>query len=75
MGFIKGLANYIKYWYVFQTLNHICPNNLIASEIHGSVSRNCVELNEFSNDGKNNNTWREIIDWNECPIDEIGVIE
>ena len=50
-------------------------DDLIASEIHGSVSRNCVELNEFSNDGKNNNTWREIIDWNECPIDEIGVIE
>ena len=31
-------------------------NDLIASEIHGSVSRNCVELNEFPNDGKNNNT-------------------
>ena len=50
-------------------------DDLIATEIHGSVSRNCVELNEFPNDGKNNNTWREIIDWNECPIDEIGVIE
>ena len=61
---------------MFQTLNHICPNNLIASEIHGSVSRNCVELNEFPNDGKNNNTCGgEIIDCNECPIDETGVIE
>ena len=51
-------------------------DNLIASEIHGSVSRNCVELNEFPNDGKNNNTCGgEIIDWNECPIDETGVIE
>ena len=27
-------------------------DDLIASEIHGSVSRNCVELNEFPNDGK-----------------------
>ena len=51
-------------------------NDLIASEIHGSVSRNCVELNEFLNDGKNNNTCGgEIIDWNECTIDEMGVIE
>ena len=31
-------------------------DDLITSEIHGSVSRNCVELNEFLNDGKNNNT-------------------
>ena len=51
-------------------------NDLIASEIHGSVSRNCVELNEFPNDGKSNNTCGgEIIDWNECTIDEMGVIE
>ena len=51
-------------------------DNLIASEIHGSVSRNCVELNEFSNDGKNNYTCGEkIIDWNECPIDETRIIE
>ena len=43
-------------------------DDLIASEIHKSVSRNCVELNEFPNDGKNNNTCGgEIIDWNECP--------
>ena len=27
-------------------------DNLIASEIHGSVSKNCVELNELRNDGK-----------------------
>ena len=27
-------------------------DNLIASEIHGSVSRNCVELNDVPNDGK-----------------------
>ena len=33
-------------------------------------------LNEFPNDGKNNNTYGgEIIDWNECPIDETEVIE
>jgi len=51
-------------------------DDLIASKIHGSVSRNCVELNEFSNDGKNNNACGEkIIDWNECPIDETEVIE
>ena len=46
---------------------------MIASEIHGSVSKNCVE---FPNDVKNNNSYEEeIIDWNECPIDEMGVIE
>ena len=46
----------------------IDDDDLIASEIHGSVSRNCVELNEFPNDGKNNNRCGgEIIDWNECP--------
>ena len=51
-------------------------DDLIASEIHGSVSKNCVELNELPNDGKNNNTYRdEIIDRNECPIDKMGVIE
>ena len=50
-------------------------DDLIASEVHGSVSKNCVELNELPNDGKNNNTYGdEIIDWNECPIDEMGVI-
>ena len=49
---------------------------MIASEVHGCVSKNCIELNELPNDGKNNNTYGdEIIDWNECPIDEIGVIE
>ena len=37
---------------------------------------NCVELNELPNDGKNNNTYGdEIIDWNECPIDKMGIIE
>ena len=46
----------------------IDDDDLIASEIYGSVLRNCVELNEFPNDGKNNNTCGgEIIDWNECP--------
>ena len=51
-------------------------DDLIASEIHRSVSRNCVELNEFPNDGKNNNTsGGEIVDSNECPIDETEVIE
>ena len=51
-------------------------DDLIASEVHGSVSKNCVELNELPNDGKNNNTYRdEIIDRNECPIDKMGVIE
>ena len=25
--FVKGLANYIKYWHIFLTSNHICPNN------------------------------------------------
>ena len=24
--FVKGLVNYIKYWHIFLTLNHICPN-------------------------------------------------
>ena len=28
MRFVKELANYIKYWYMFLILNHICPNNL-----------------------------------------------
>ena len=69
----------IWYWFFFfnssVTIAQI-DDDLIASEIHGSVSRNCVELNEFSNDGKNNNTCGEkIIDWNECPIDETEVIE
>ena len=52
-------------------------DDLITSEIHRSVSRNCVELNEFPNDGKNNNNTRggEIVDWNKCPIDETRVIE
>ena len=54
----------------------IDDDDLIASEIHGSVSRNCVELNEFPNDGKNNNPCGgEIVDWNECPIDETRFIE
>ena len=49
---------------------------MIASEVHGSVSKNCVELNELPNDGKNNNTCGdEIIVWNDCPIDEMRVIE
>ena len=49
---------------------------MIASEVHGSVSKNCIELYELPNDGKNNNTYGdEIIDWNECPIDKMGVIE
>ena len=31
---------------------------------------------QVPNDGKNNNTLGgEIVDWNECPIDETGVIE
>ena len=43
--------------------------------VHGCVSKNCIELNELPNDGKNNNTYGdEIIDWNECPIDKMGVI-
>ena len=51
-------------------------DDLIASEVHGSVSKNCVELNEFPNNGKNNNIYGdEIIDWNECQIDKMGVIE
>ena len=48
---------------------------MIASEVHGSVSKNCVELNELPNYGKNNTYGDEIIYWNECPIDEMGVIE
>ena len=49
---------------------------MIASGVHGSVSKNCVELNELPNDGKNNNTYGdEIIDWNEHPKDKMGVIE
>ena len=51
-------------------------DDLIASEILKNVSRNCVELNEFPNDGKNNNPCGgEIVDWNGCPINEMGVIE
>ena len=47
-------------------------DDLIASEIHESVSKNCVE---FPNDGKENNTYGdEIIDWNECPIHEMGLL-
>ena len=50
-------------------------DDLIASEVHGSVSKNCVELNELPNYGKNNTYGDEIIYWNECPINEMGVIE
>ena len=51
-------------------------DDLIASEIHKSVLKNCVKLNEFPNDGKNNNPCEgEIVDSNECPIDETEVIE
>ena len=32
-------------------------DDLIASEVHESVSKNCVELNELPNDGKINNTY------------------
>ena len=32
-------------------------DDLIAIEVHESVSKNCVELNEFPNDGKINNTY------------------
>ena len=49
---------------------------VIASEIYQSVSRNCVDLNEFSNDGENNDICgEEIVVWNEYLIEEIGVIE
>ena len=48
---------------------------MIASEAHGSVSKNCVKLNELPNDGEKKTYGEEIIDWNECPIDEMGVIE
>ena len=42
---------------------------MIAIEVHGSVSKNCIELNKLPNDGKNNNTYEdEIIDWNELPL-------
>ena len=34
---------------------------MITSEIHGSVSKNCVELNELPNDGKINNTYGDEI--------------
>ena len=50
-------------------------DDLIASEVHGSVSKNCVKLNELPNDGEKKTYGEEIIDWNECPIDEMGVIE
>ena len=26
VGFVKRLANYINYWHMFLTSNHICPN-------------------------------------------------
>ena len=45
---------------------------MIASEVHGSVSKNCVELNELPNDGKINNTYEnEIIEEHE----DINLIE
>ena len=34
---------------------------MIASDVHGSVSKNCVELNELPNDGKINNTYGDEI--------------
>ena len=38
-------------------------DDLIATEVHGSVSKNCIELYDLPNDGKNNNTYGdEIID-------------
>ena len=44
-------------------------DDLIATEVHGSVSKNCIELNKLPNDGKNNNTYGDkIIDWNELPL-------
>ena len=45
---------------------------MIASEVHRSVSKNCVELNELPNDGKINNTYGdEIIEEHE----DINLIE
>ena len=39
---------------------------VIASEIYQSVLRNCVDLNEFPNDGENNDICgEEIVVWNE----------
>ena len=49
---------------------------VIASKIHQSVSRNCVDLNELPNDGENNDICgEELVVWNEYPMEEIGVIE
>ena len=49
---------------------------VIASEIYQTVSRNCVDLYEPSNDGENNDSCgEEIVVWNEYLIEEIGVIE
>ena len=36
MRFVKGLANYIKCWHMYLTLNHICPNTN-TRVVHGSV--------------------------------------
>ena len=49
---------------------------VIASEIYQSVSRTCVDLNEFSNDGENNDICgEELMVQNEYSMKEIGVIE
>ena len=49
---------------------------VIASEIYQTVSRNCADLYEPSNDGENNDSCgEEIVVWNEYLIEEIGVIE
>ena len=57
--FIVYISFIIEYDVDFFFLNP-CYNKeqmndiVIASEIYQSVSRNCVDLNEFSNDGENN---------------------
>ena len=45
---------------------------VIANEIYQSVSRNCIDLNEFRNDGENNDICgEELVVWNKYPIEEI----
>ena len=50
--------------------------DFIANETYQSVSRNFIEFNEPSNDGKNSDICREeIIYWNEYPTHDIEEFE
>ena len=50
----EGIIIWCWFFFFFNFCFNIAQvdDDLIASEVHGSVSKNHVELNEFPNDGK-----------------------